>query len=89
MKMEEDCLRAYRNGEFYAQLKDKGLRFTSLNCENGVVSVSVNRETIINFISTNGEIVKSVIGTEASYAVSENDVYVRVEAMDIDYFGRG
>ena len=81
---EEDCLKAYRNGEFYAQLKDTGLRFTELNCENGVVSVSVNRETIINFISTNGEIVKSVIGTEASYAVSENDVYVRVEAMDID-----
>lgn len=81
---EEDCLRAYRNGEFYAQLKDKGLRFTSLKCEDGVVSVSVNRETIINFISTDGEIVKSVVGTEASYVVSEDDVYVRVEAMEAD-----
>ena len=81
---EEDCLRAYRNGEFYAQLNDTGLRFTELNCENGVVSVSVNRETIINFISTNGEIVKSVVGTEASYVVSDDDVYVRVEAMEVD-----
>ena len=79
---EENCLKAYRNGEFYVQLKDTGLRFTNLTLEDGRIYVSTNRETEIRFVSTNGEVVKTTTGTEAYYDVEDGDMYVRVEACE-------
>ena len=78
---EEACLKAYRNGEFYMQVKDTGLRFTDIKYENGVVDVTVNKDAIIVFVTQDGD-VKTVSGRSAFYVPTEDDIYVRVEVAD-------
>lgn len=81
---EHECLKAYRNGNFYAQIKDVGLRFTNLSLNGNVVSVSVNRESTIRFISARG-VMKEVVGREAECVADFDDTYMRVEAYDRAY----
>lgn len=76
---EEDCLKAYRNGEFYMQVKDSGIRFENISYEDGRVSVSVNKDADIVFVTQDGRI-KTVKGKSATYTPTVDDVYVRVEA---------
>lgn len=80
---EYDCLKAYRDGNFYSQLKDTGLRFTELRLEGGRVYVSTNRECEIKFFTANGN-EKTVNGEDATFDVTADDVFVRVEAKDFD-----
>lgn len=79
---EHECLKAYRNGAFYAQIKDTGLRFTSIIPNRfEKFYVSLNRTANIRFITNRG-VVKSVTGTTAEYQPIDSDVFVRVEAID-------
>ena len=79
---EHACLKAYRDGAFYAQIKDTGLRFTNIAFENGVMTVSTNRECEIKFVTACGTVLTEN-GTSLSYKVSDGDVYVRAEAKDV------
>ena len=78
---EHECLRAYRNGNFYMQIKDVGLRFTDITLSEGVLNVAVNRECIIKFITSQG-IIKEVCAESASCAVPTDAVFIRVEAIE-------
>ena len=80
---DEECLKAYRNGQFYMQVKDTGLRFTKISYENGAVTVEVNKDATIKFVTQDGA-VKTVSGTTATYVPTEDDIYVRVEAADAE-----
>ena len=77
---EHEALKAYRNGNFYSQLNDTGLRFNEISYEGGVITASVNREATIRFISEDG-VVKTVNGTDATYIPSD-ETYVRIEVLE-------
>jgi len=83
---ERECLRAYRNGNFYACLKDNGLTVTSFKATGTEVSVTVSRAARIKFITNEGT-AKTVMGTTGTYRIPTKDdkaaiVYVRVEVAD-------
>lgn len=80
---EHACLKAYRDGAFYAQIKDTGLRFTEIRATEEKMTVSVNRECEIKFFTSRGN-VKTVIGTSASCDVADGEIFMRAEAKDIN-----
>lgn len=80
---EQECLRAYRNGAFYSQIRDNGLRFNRIDVSDSVVNVSVNKPATINVITDVGVVATSQ-GTECSYAIRNKDIFVRVEAVEDD-----
>lgn len=84
---ERECLKAYRNGAFYCLVDDTGLRFTSITASQERVSTSVNSSCEIQFYTDKG-LAKTVVGTEASYDVKPNDIYVRIEARQDNQFKR-
>lgn len=75
---EHDCLRAYRNGEFYAIANDTGLRFSHLQGDEQEINVEINREATIRFISERG-IEKEVIGYSSNFTNLQDRTFVRVE----------
>lgn len=79
---EHACLKAYRDGAFYAQIKDTGLRFTGITFENNVMSVSTNRECEIKFVTSSG-VAKTVVGTSAECEVADGEIYIRAEAKEV------
>ena len=79
---EHACLKAYRDGAFYAQIKDIGLRFESISATEGEMSVSVNRECEIKFFTSRG-LVKTVVGTSAVCETDPDDVFIRAEAIEL------
>lgn len=81
---EHECLKAYRNGNFYMQIKDLGLRFKDITLVDGTLSVSVNRESIIKFVTARG-VAREFIGKEASFTPDPDENFVRVEAHDRAY----
>lgn len=80
---EYNCLKAYRDGNFYGIVKDTGIRFSNISFDqqNNQVSVGVNKDAHIS-IYTNDGLVASASGQTASYTVKSSDIYVRVEAVD-------
>jgi hypothetical protein len=80
---EHECLKAYRNGNFYGIIKDTGLRFSAIETTNGdrELSASVNKEATINVYTAKG-LVKSTVGRSVSYTHDPSDVFVRIEAID-------
>ena len=76
---EHECLRAYRTGAFYMQIKDIGLKFTDINAVEDAVSISVNMDCEIKFITARG-VVSTASGRSARYHISEDDTFVRIEA---------
>lgn len=75
---EHDCMKAYRNGQFYAIANDTGLRFSHLQGDKQEINVEINREATIRFISERG-IEKEVIGTSSSFTDLQDRTFVRVE----------
>ncbi|MDA0837044.1 MAG: hypothetical protein O2857_04605 [Planctomycetota bacterium] len=83
---EEECLRAYRAGNFYGCLKDNGLTIKKFEASATQITVTTSREATIRFISDRGEL-KSVSGLEATVDIPLNDgkpdlTFVRVELAD-------
>lgn len=75
---EHDCMKAYRNGEFYAIANDTGLRFTRLEGNEEQISVEINRVANIRFISERG-IEREIVGTSAVFTNLYDRTFVRVE----------
>ena len=79
---EHACLKAYRDGAFYAQIKDIGLRVSDISVTDKEMSISVNRECEIKFFSAKG-CIKTVTGTSATCPITEDDIYIRAEAIEL------
>jgi hypothetical protein len=85
----EDCLRAYRQGQFYGALKGSGLKFTRIQADEESVNVKTNGATRIEFITENG-IAETVLAPVGSYTLpakpdgSPDVAFVRVKAYDDD-----
>jgi len=79
---ESECLRAYRQGQFYGALKGSGLRFESLTVSNGILSAKTNIVANIKFIGKN-RILKTVKSNVGSIAIPKSgSQFIRVEASD-------
>ncbi|MDD2708653.1 MAG: hypothetical protein PHV34_11745 [Verrucomicrobiae bacterium] len=80
-----DCLRAYRQGNFYGVILGEGLRFQSIRLENGQLTVVMDNPARIEFITKKG-VVSAADGTSASFAVPadgpmrKEHVFLRVRA---------
>lgn len=80
-KTGEDCLKAYRKGEFYAIKKDTGLRFASIVLSDGVLTFKTNSNANFKVVTDKG-VVSTATGMTGTYQLKANDIYVRVEAVD-------
>jgi hypothetical protein len=83
---EHDCLRAYRQGQFYGCLKDNGLTVRDFSATESTISIAVNAPAMIKFI-TETEIASIVKGECATYDIPQRDgspdvMYVRIEIED-------
>ena len=83
---EYDCLKAYRQGQFYGCLKDNGLTVKDFSATESAISIEVSSPAIIKFITETG-IVSTVKGERATYDIPQRDgspslMYVRIEVED-------
>lgn len=75
---EHECLKAYRDGRFFGALYNTSLRFNAIVLKDNNLSVSASDAEYIYFI-VNGDYIKSE-GDYASITLSDDTIYVRVEA---------
>lgn len=83
---EQACLRAYRQGHFYACLKDSGLAITEFAVDSHGVSVAANAVARFKFI-VDGAVAATAVGRSATYDLPQKNgtpdlTYVRVEVED-------
>jgi hypothetical protein len=83
---EHNCLKAYRQGQFYGCLKGNGLTVKDLLATPSTISIELNAPAIIKFITETG-IVSTVKGERATYNIPQRDgnpslMYVRIEVED-------
>ena len=88
-KTVEECLRAYRRGNFYGAIKGRGaLRFTSIKFGGGALSVSLDKPAHIQVISRLGVTKWANKSDRLSFSVPESERakygYLRVRAYAID-----
>ena len=79
---EQACLRAYRNGEFFAQLKNSQLSFTNISVNGNILKVSTNNATSITAVIDGKR--TTYEGPSAEVPFSYLFTYIRVEATDGD-----
>lgn len=75
---EHKCLKAYRNGEFYAKLKNTALCFNSITFNGETLSVEAEDADSITFVVDGNK--NTVSGNYASWDVTNRNTYIRVEA---------
>jgi len=83
---EHNCLKAYRQGQFYGCLKDNGLTIRDFSVTNSSISVVTNAKARIRFIA-DARLAKEVVGDSATYRPpgkkgGSGVTYVRVEVED-------
>ena len=83
---EHNCLKAYRQGQFYGCLKDSGLTIRDFTVTDSSISVSTNSTARIKFITGAG-VTSTVTGDSATYELGRDNstpevTYVRVEVED-------
>lgn len=75
---EHECLKAYRDGQFYGSINNTSLRFNTISLSDRFLTVSaIEAETISIII--NGEY-HTIIGNDVSMLLPDNVLYVRIEA---------
>jgi len=83
---EHECLRAFRNGNFYACMKDNGLTVTGFSADAEKATVRLNAQAAIRFIA-DGEVLLEASGSSAEFAIPQRNgrpaiTYLRIEATD-------
>jgi len=83
---EHNCLKAYRDGQFYGCLKDNGLTITDFAATDVLISVSTNATATIKFISEAGTM-STIRGDSAAFEIPRRNgsadlTYVRIEVED-------
>lgn len=91
-KSVEECMRAYRNGNFYGAIKGRGaLRFTSIRFSGSELSVALDKPAHIQIISRLGVTKWANRSASMSFSVPSADRaklgYLRVRAYAIDGSG--
>ena len=77
---EHDCLKAYRNGEFYCQLKNGILGFTKITItEDNLLHIETVNADRIDVIA-DGSLKASVNGNSMVFDMSTVNTYCRIEA---------
>ena len=81
-----ECLRAFRNGNFYSCLKANGLTVTGFAMDSEKATVHLNAEAAIKFVA-DGKVVLEVSGSAAEWAIPTSKgrptiAYLRIEAAD-------
>lgn len=79
---EHDCLKAYRNGEFYGRMGNTNLAFTNISVDGQTISIETNSADTITFIEDGNRTEES--GSSAEYTCDSLSTYVRVEAEGLD-----
>lgn len=80
-RAEAAAARAYRQGRFYGALEGSGLAFERLRATADAVHVDTNGASRIDFVA-DGAVVRTARARSATYEVSGDETYVRVEARD-------
>lgn len=83
---EQECLRAYRNGNFYGCLRDNGLTVTDFRADGSEIAVAANSEATIRFITDQGVAI-SATGDRLVWQIPKKEgrstvKFVRVEISD-------
>lgn len=79
---ERDCLLAYRNGNFYAQLGKTDLRFTSIQTQGLTLTVTTENASEIDVIIDG--VPQTISGNSATVTLPSRAVYVRTAARSAD-----
>ena len=77
-KTEYDCLKAYRNGNFYCQLYNTDLKFSEISLVGRTLNINAPYASTITFVTDRSR--KTVSGETASYRIPSSAIYVRAEA---------
>ena len=83
---EENCLKAYRQGQFYGCLKGSDLAIRDFTATDSAISVSISAPARIKFITEAGP-ARTIAGKSATYELPQKNGalalrYVRVEIED-------
>lgn len=76
---EHECLKAYRNGNFYGALSGNVIHFTTIQANETTVTATVDLPSTLKIITNDG-VVKEVVDESINYDVKDSDVFVRIEA---------
>lgn len=82
-----ECLKAYRDGNFYGAIFGKGLKFTRIKADSVGIKIKTDKAQKINFITEKG-IVKTVHSNEGEYVFPRDKsgnpdlIFVRVVAFE-------
>ena len=79
---EHKCLKAYRDGRFYAKLKNTALCFNSISFDGETVTVSAEDADTISFVVDGNK--NDVQGNTASWSITNRNTYIRIEAEGLD-----
>lgn len=79
---EHDCLKAYRNGQFYGSIYNTSLKFTDISLSGNSLFVTATDAEYINFV-VNG-VTTQINGSTASISIPSGAIYARVEAHNSD-----
>lgn len=79
-----ECMKAYRNGEFYGCLFNSGLAFEKISFENDRLYVKINKKAYIQILGSPG-VLANIWGEEAEYPVTmpkSKIMYLRIKVTD-------
>lgn len=75
---EHNCLKAYRNGEFYTRIKNTDLAFTSISLNGNTYSVRTENASTVKIVIDGTE--TEYFGNSVDVAVPNGITYIRAEA---------
>lgn len=79
---EHKCLKAYRDGRFYAKIKNTALCFNSITFDGEMLSVEAEDADTISFIVDGKR--HDIQGNSASWHITKKNTYIRAEAAGLD-----
>ncbi len=80
---EKNCLKAFRNGNFYEALLGNGLTIEKFVAHETFALIKTNKPALIRFISEKG-IIEARVGEEASCRIPADAIYLRLEIEDFE-----
>lgn len=83
---DHECLKAYRNGNFYGCLKDNGLHIINFSVTDSEITVKTNRKATFKFITEKG-IATQAQGDHSTFQLPKENgqtdlIFVRLEISD-------
>lgn len=79
---EHDCLKAYRNGQFYGSIYNTSLKFSAIELVGNSLVVSAIDADYINIVVDG--VISRYDGNSVSFTIPSNAIYVRAEAHNVE-----